>query len=197
VAGIVFSAWAVKMREGSKAETAPCGKQPGSYALALATAGICGVLAPMPNDAFAFGQNIADQAVRQGASHAEVVDAVWPVGLFGGFIPNAAHCFYLLARNVTWKSFSREPGNGVGFGSLMGVLWMGAMAVYGVASVYLGALGTSLGRALFQIFMIITANLSGVLTGEWKDASAGSKRRLGVGLRLLAFATVLVAASNR
>lgn len=196
-AGIVFSAWAGKMREGLKREMAPDGKQSGSYALALASAVICGVLAPMLNYSFAFGQNVADQAVRQGVPHAAAVYAVWPVGLFGGFIPNAAYCLYLLGRNATWKNFRTSPGNGVGFGSLMGILWMGAMAVYGVSSVYLGALGTSVGWALFQIFMIITANLSGVLTGEWKDTSAANKRKLGVGLLLLTFATGLIAASNR
>lgn len=197
VAGIVFSAWAGKMREGSKPETAPNGTQSGSYALALATALICGLLAPMLNYSFAFGQNIADQAVRQGASHAAAVYAVWPVGLFGGLIPNATYCFYLLGHNGTWKRFTRAPGNGVGFGSLMGVLWMGAMAIYGVASVYLGALGTSVGWALFQIFMIMTANLSGVLTGEWKNASAGAKRTLAAGLILLAFATGLIAVGSQ
>ena len=47
----------------------------------------------------------------------------------------------------------------VWFGCLMAVFWMGAVAIYGVASVYLGTLGTSVGWALFQIFMIMTANL--------------------------------------
>jgi L-rhamnose-H+ transport protein len=79
----------------------------------------------------------------------------------------------------------------------MGVLWMGAFAVYGVSSVYLGILGTSVGWALFQIFMIMTANLSGVLTGEWKGAPAAARRGLWAGLALLAAATTMIAAGNR
>ena len=79
----------------------------------------------------------------------------------------------------------------------MGVFWMGAFAVYGVSSVYLGALGTSVGWALFQIFMIITANLSGVMTGEWKSAPQSAKRGLWVGLGLLAAATAVIASGNR
>jgi hypothetical protein len=50
----------------------------------------------------------------------------------------------------------------------MRALWMAAFAIYGVSSVYLGALGTSAGWALRQIFMIMTANCSGLLTAEWK-----------------------------
>jgi hypothetical protein len=73
----------------------------------------------------------------------------------------------------------------------MGVFWMGAFAIYGVSSVYLGALGTSVGWALFQIFM------SGVLTGEWKRAPESAKRRLWTGLGLLAVATAVIAAGNR
>jgi hypothetical protein len=81
--------------------------------------------------------------------------------------------------------------------ALMGVFWMGAMAVYGVASVYLGALGTSVGWGLFQIFMIMTANLGGLLTGEWTTSHTGARRTLYAGLALLTAATVMLAAGNR
>jgi L-rhamnose-H+ transport protein len=75
----------------------------------------------------------------------------------------------------------------------MGALWMGAFAVYGVSSVYLGALGTSAGWALFQIFMIMTANCSGLLTAEWKGAPAAAKWGMAAGLILLSVATALIA----
>ena len=61
---------------------------------------------------------------------------------------------------------------------------------------FLGVLGTSVGWALFQIFMIMTANLSGVLTGEWKGAPKSAVYRLSIGLALLAVATVLMALGN-
>ncbi len=57
----------------------------------------------------------------------------------------------------------------------MAALWMGAVAVYGVASVYLGRLGTSVVWGLFQIFMIITANSGGIATGEWKTAASAAR----------------------
>jgi L-rhamnose-H+ transport protein len=74
---------------------------------------------------------------------------------------------------------------------------MGAIAVYGNSAVFLGALGTSVGWGLFEIFMIITANVSGVITGEWKSASGRARRLLRFGLALLAVATILMALGNR
>jgi L-rhamnose-H+ transport protein len=79
----------------------------------------------------------------------------------------------------------------------MGVLWMGAMSIYGVAAVFLGALGLSVGWGLLQIFNIMGANVSGILTGEWRAAPPGALRTLYTGLALLACATVILAAGNR
>ena len=74
----------------------------------------------------------------------------------------------------------------------------GAFAIYGAQSLCPpGTLGTSVGWALFQIFMIITANLSGVLTGEWRHAHRAARRGLAMGLALLAAATIVIAAGNR
>jgi L-rhamnose-H+ transport protein len=192
VLGIAVSARAGKTREGSIKQSAS-----GSYAGALAIAVLCGLMAPMLNFAFAFGQGIAQEAVRQGASPQAAGYAVWPIALLGGLIPNATYSCWLLSRNRTWLHFRGAWRPDVWFGCLMGVLWMGAFAVYGVSSVHLGVLGTSVGWALFQIFMIMTANLSGVLTGEWKSAPAAAKRGLWAGLALLAVATTMIALGNR
>jgi L-rhamnose-H+ transport protein len=123
--------------------------------------------------------------------------AVWPVGLFGGLLPNLAYTIYLLCRNKTWGAFRGPWARETGLAALMGVFWMGAMSIYGVAAVYLGALGLSVGWGLFQIFNIMSANVSGVLTGEWRAAPASALKTLYSGLALLACATVILAAGNR
>lgn len=192
ILGITVSARAGQAREGAAAAAAGAG----SYAAALALAILCGLMAPMLNYSFAFGQSIAEEAVRQGTSPEAAGYSVWPIGLLGGLVPNAGYSFFLLARKGTWKQLRRGWHPEAWFGTAMAFLWMGAVAIYGVSSVYLGGLGTSVGWALFQIFMIITANLSGVLTGEWKAAPAKAKRALWIGLGLLAAATVLMAAGN-
>jgi L-rhamnose-H+ transport protein len=193
VLGIVVSARAGLQRE--RQDSAVTHKR--GYGFALALAVLCGLMAPMLNYAFAFGQSIAEEAVRQGTSHEAAGYAVWPVALFGGLIPNAAYSVWLLGRNRTWKCFRQPWSPDVWLGCLMGIFWMGAFAMYGVSSVYLGVLGTSVGWALFQIFMIMTANVSGVLTGEWRRAPVAARRGLWTGLALLALATAVIAAGNR
>jgi L-rhamnose-H+ transport protein len=78
----------------------------------------------------------------------------------------------------------------------MGVLWMGAFSLYGMSAVFLGVRGTSIGWGLFQIFMIATATLSGVLTGEWRSASPRAVLFLGMGLATLIIATLFFTWSN-
>jgi L-rhamnose-H+ transport protein len=192
LAGIVVSARAGSQREQGHQREAGSG-----YVVALTLAVLCGLLAPMINYAFAFGQEIAARAIQFGVSPVRAAYAVWPVALAGGLLPNLAYCLYLLFKNRTWSLFRSPFMHDGSLAALMGVFWMGAMAVYGVASVYLGALGTSVGWGLFQIFMIMTANLGGLLTGEWTTSHTGARRTLYAGLALLTAATVMLAAGNR
>jgi hypothetical protein len=88
-------------------------------------------------------------------------------------------------------------GTDVLWPTLMAILWMGAFALYGMSAVYLGALGTSIGWGLFQIFMIMTATLSGLLTAEWRGASRSAMALLGAGMAGLIGATLLLSFRGR
>lgn len=195
VAGVFFTAWGGRIRERGSAVAANAPARQG-YPAAILLALACGIMAPMLNYSFAFGQDIAKEAVRIGVPAVHAGYAVWPIALAGGFIPNIAYCLYLLSKNGTWQSF-RSPGPDFFWSSLMGVLWMGAFALYGMSASYLGAFGTSIGWGLFQIFMIMTATLSGVLTGEWRRAPRWAMTLLGLGLTCLTGATILLALGNR
>jgi L-rhamnose-H+ transport protein len=78
----------------------------------------------------------------------------------------------------------------------MAILWMGTFAIYGMSAAFLGPLGTSVGWGLLQIFMIMTAIVAGVFTGEWRSASRSAKLLLSSGIACLTIATVLLALSN-
>jgi L-rhamnose-H+ transport protein len=197
--GISLSTWGGQIRERelrvrthhAEAHTLPTN----AYFTAILLAILCGVMAPMLNFSFAFGQDIALQAVRLGNSQLHAAYAVWPIGLAGGFIPNIAYSLYLLRKNRSWRLFRQGSSDSL-LAALMGVLWMGAFALYGMSAIYLGSLGTSIGWGLFQIFMIMTATLSGVLTGEWKGAPSKSRLLLVSGFICLAAATALLAMGN-
>jgi L-rhamnose-H+ transport protein len=193
--GIGLSTWGGQIRERHHRPVLQSGLASG-YTAAVLLAILCGVMAPMLNYSFAFGQDIAQQASHVGNTALRSGYAVWPVGLGGGLLPNIAYSLHLLRKNNSWKFF-QVPAPDV-FGSiLMGVLWMGAFALYGMSATYLGSFGTSIGWGLFQIFMIMTATLSGVLMGEWKGAPRSATLRLGLGLGSLTCATALLSMANR
>lgn len=191
--GIVLSAWSGRLREATGSTGLPRGS---GYRMAILLAVLCGLMAPMLNFSFAFGQEIARRSVALGNSPLLAAYAVWPIGLTGGFVPNAAYSFYCLKRNRSWGEFKR-PSPDLYQSSLMAALWMGAFAVYGMSAALLGEWGTSIGWGLFQIFMIMTASLSGLLTGEWRRTSRQSKLLLAASLLFLLIATLLLTAANR
>jgi L-rhamnose-H+ transport protein len=191
--GIFLTAWSGQIKE--RATAIPQSPSHGSYLAAVFLAVLCGLLAPMLNYSFAFGQDIAKTAEVFGNQPVHAAYAVWPIGLAGGLIPNAVYSLWLLGKNGTWALFHSTPPDFLR-SSLMGVLWMGAFALYGMSATYLGALGTSVGWGLLQIFMIMTATIAGVLTGEWKHACRSARLLLGSGIASLTVAIVLLAASS-
>jgi L-rhamnose-H+ transport protein len=166
------------------------------YVTAILLAILCGVMAPMLNFAFAFGQQLAQQAVLAGNSPVRAAYAVWPIALLGGFVPNAAYSVFLLWRGKSWHIFQRDRAEVI-WPSLMAALWMGAFALYGMSAVLLGTLGVSVGWGLFQSFMIITATVSGILTAEWKRAPRSATILLTMGLVCLLLATLLLSMAGR
>lgn len=193
--GVALSAWGGQMREGQASTTASAEPSGGYYAAVL-LAVLCGLLAPMINYSFAFGQDIAHAAVRFGNSEVRSAYAVWPVGLAGGLVPNLGYSIYLLRRNRSGALFQPLAPD-IMWAVLMAVLWMGSMALYGMSASYLGAFGTSVGWGLFQTFMIMTAMISGVLAGEWRGAPRPARLLMAVSLVCLLCATALLAAANR
>ncbi|MGB6692100.1 MAG: L-rhamnose/proton symporter RhaT [Terracidiphilus sp.] len=193
--GIGLSTWGGQIRERNERPVLQSGPVHG-YLAAVLLAILCGVLAPMLNYSFAFGQDIAQQAAHVGNTALRSAYAVWPIGLAGGFLPNIAYSLHLLRKKKSWKSYQAQTPD-IFWSILMGVLWMGAMALYGMSATYLGSLGTSIGWGLFQIFMIMTATLSGVMIGEWKGAPRAARLLLVLGLASLTGATTLLAMGNQ
>jgi L-rhamnose-H+ transport protein len=193
--GIALSAWAGQIREHRK-EAIATSPPSGRYGTAVLVAVLCGILAPMLNYSFAFGQDIAIAAVRLGNPEVRAAYAVWPIGLAGGLLPNLGYSLYLLRRNrsgVLFQSISPDAFWAIS----MAILWMGAFALYGMSATLLGRFGTSIGWGLFQIFMIMTATLSGVFTGEWRFAPRLAQTLLVLSITCLGGATALLAYANR
>lgn len=195
LAGIALSTWGGQIRERN-GRPGNDSRAAGGYAIAVMLAILCGVMAPMLNYSFAFGQDVARHAASQGNTALRSEYAVWPIGLAGGFLPNIAYSAYLLRKKNSWSQFQKWKPD-LSWSVLMGVLWMGSMAVYGISTTFLGSLGTSIGWGLFQIFMIMTATLSGVAMGEWQGAPRTARWMLKLGMASLTGSTALLAMGNR
>ena len=61
---------------------------------------------------------------------------------------------------------------------------------------FLGILGVSIGWALFQTIMILTGNVAGWLTGEWRRMEPRISRANLMGVAVLFLAVILIGAAN-
>jgi L-rhamnose-H+ transport protein len=190
--GLALCGWAGRQREKETGELQSSGS---GYVGILVLAVLSGFMASLLNIALAFGGDIVDKARQAGAAPAWAPFAVWPIALAGGFVTNLAYCLYKLSRNHTWASFGGGPREALN-PILGGVLWMGGIAIYTSGATFLGVLGFSVGWALFQISMILTGNVAGLLTGEWRQVPARISRANLEGVAVLFLALVLIAAAN-
>jgi|YelNatPaOPRAMG01_1025707.scaffolds.fasta_scaffold10221_2 L-rhamnose-H+ transport protein len=154
-----------------------------------------GILSPMLNFGFVYGKPLQDAATALGARSDLASTVIWVPALAGGFLANAGYAVYLLNKNKTWSVYGQAgiPRTYWVLAALMGLMWFGGIAVYGIGAAAMGSpLGAVVGWPAFMSMVIVTANLWGALTGEW--AGAGAKARTmswtGVGILILAIAVI-------
>jgi L-rhamnose-H+ transport protein len=195
IVGVVLCGWAGLRREKAQPKDAATPRTSGAYWLVMMIAIISGLFAALLNISLAFGGEIVELARRQGAPAAWAVFSVWPLALLGGLVINLAYSMFLMTRNHTWGSFADSPSE-VAYPVLGGSTWMIAIAIYSSATVFLGILGVSIGWALFQITLILSGNLAGILTGEWRTTSKSIFKANLAGVAVLFIATAIMAAAN-
>jgi L-rhamnose-H+ transport protein len=148
-----------------------------------------GVLSAVLNIGFSLAQPVIRTAVQRGDSAFAGSCIVWMLALGAGSIPNLVFCFYLMARNASWRNFAApRPLPLYSASMLMGLLWGGDILVYGTASPMLGKLGPAIGWPIKLIGGMVAANVAGMLIGEWNATQKPEMRWLAAG-----FVTVLIA----
>ncbi len=166
--GILISGYAGALREKRQKE----GKTSYSktYRVGLVIAIVSGIMSPMLNVGFASGKLISKMALKFGASASNATLPIWVVVLFGGFLINIGYALYLLFMNKSFRFFLHPGIRPIVSAMLSGLFWFGGFGLFGIATVALGSLGTSIGWTILMGSMIIVSSFWGVVTGEWKGA---------------------------
>jgi L-rhamnose-H+ transport protein len=152
-----------------------------------------GIFSSMLNLALAFGAPVAEAAVEAGATPSAAQNAIWALAVGGGSIANIGYTLYLLGRNKTWGGFSAAgSARNLVLAAVMGILWMAGVSVYGAGAAAMGDLGAVMGWPLFMSMVIITGNVWGFATGEWKGAPAAAMRLNLAGVAVLIVAIVVI-----
>jgi len=196
--GVALLGVAGRRREKAEAPKNLEIKQSSAMAEGLLLCVIAGTLAPMLNFSFAFGSDIVTSAIEHGTHPAVATNAVWALALIGGFISNAGYCIVKLTRGKTWGGFGRKDALNHWFlASVMGVLWIGGVLLYGWGATALGSLGAVIGWPVFQATMIVSSSLWGLLRGEWRNSDSLTLRLNFAALGLLVVAVCVLSMGNQ
>jgi len=193
--GIILCSWAGNLRDsGRNAERAA---RSGSYALGLLVCIASGILSSCANLSFAFGGEVVQHAIAQGAPESMAGNSLLALITVPLFLCNASYCVRLLRKRGTARLFLRSNTRHYWLLSgLMGALWIAGFVCYTPGIRRLGSLGTSVGWSVMMTTMVLTANVWGLLTGEWKGTSPRSLQYLITGVVVLLLAICLVGYAN-
>jgi L-rhamnose-H+ transport protein len=199
LAGIAVCAVAGKAKEAAMSAGASAGDAPSKPILAgLMLSVMAGILSPTTNFAIAFGGPLLKQAADHGTSEAFQANVLWPPFLTATLIPYMIYCALLWKKNSSFRYFS-EPGTGhyYGLGAVMGLLWTSSLVMFGAVTTYMGTLGPVLGWPLFMSVIIITSNVWGFATGEWRQAGGKPVKIMlaGIGCLIVGFCTLAYASA--
>jgi L-rhamnose-H+ transport protein len=194
--GVALCSWAGKLRACLPASGEE--KRRSSYAVGLAICIASGLLSSCGNLGFAFGNEVVQKAIEQGAAESMAANSLWALITVPLFVCNASYSLWLLRRCGSAKLFFLAGTRHYWvLAILMGLLWIAGFVSYAPGARRLGLLGPSVGWPIMMSTMVVTANLWGLLIGEWKDAGPKALQVLVIGVALLIIAICLLGYANQ
>ena len=152
-----------------------------------------GLLSALVNFALIYGAPIARASQARGLPASSANNAVWAIVFAVNYFLNVAYCFYLAQKRGTMAKFS-VPSTGYYWllAVVMGLLWAGGIVVYGIGASMGGPYGPVFAFPVMLIVSILTANLMGVLVGEWRGAPSAAKYTMETGVAIMIAATAIL-----
>jgi L-rhamnose-H+ transport protein len=190
--GVVVCSFAGRERE-RKAELLRRHVKTHRFAAGLVICVASGVLSCFMNLGFAYGADVTRRAEALGSNAAIAPNVLWLIIMSAGFVANAIYCGYLLTTKGTWRNYViRQSGSHWGHSFGMGTLWVGSLVAYGIGANKLGSRGPSIGWPILMSLCIVTSNLWGVVTGEWRQVGRKGFTVVAGGLGALLLAVVIL-----
>src|SRR5262249_1009488 len=124
------------------------------------------------------------------------LNAVWPVLLAGGFAVNAGYCALLLHRRSNAARFRHAAAANMALVLAMAGLWSGSNFVYSTGARGMGQFGLVFGWPIFIAAFVLTGNIWGWLSGEWRGAGRKAVAWAAVGTLLLIVGISMIASAG-
>ena len=199
IVGLIISAWAGILKEKGQQGV---GKENGqgiqkpSFIKGLIFCVLAGLLSSLVNFGFIYGSPLSEASINAGANPMNSQNAILALVFTSNFIVNMGYCIYLLVKNKTFNLFIQKGTSKYwAMAMFMGLFWTGGIVIYGMGTTMIGERGAYLGFPVLMVVSIITGNVFGVLTGEWKGVSVKPKRKMGLGIVVLVIAIVILGLS--
>lgn len=193
LAGVAACARAGVLREGATSMN----RSEGSFRVGLLMCVLSGLGSTFMSLALNEAAPIYVAAESFGAAPSRSLNAVWCVLLGGGFIVNAAYCGFRLIRRNSMERFRSSAITNFGLVLMMAVLWSGSNFAYGAGARNMGPLGLVLGWPVFMAAIVLTANVWGFMTGEWRGAGRRAAAWAAAGNLILVAGIWVIASAGR
>jgi len=170
----------------------------GSMTKGIAIAVVGGLLATGFSLANAVGRPpLHEASMAQGNPEWVTALAVmFPIFLSGGIIM-AGYFAWQLTSKKSWSSFKTPHfTKNAGLILIMAFFHYAASAVFAYAAFKLGASGNTVGYAIFNTACVVTAILSGIISGEWRAAPAKARNTMYLGLGSMVVGILIISVGN-
>jgi L-rhamnose-H+ transport protein len=156
-----------------------------------------GIMSACFNFGIEAGKPMAEEAVKQGFNPLFQNNVTYVVLLWGGFLTNFIWCMYLNARNRSFKDYTNKLtplGKNYMFSAMAGTTWFLQFFFYGMGESKLGNGASS--WILHMAFIILVANMWGVVLKEWSGVSRKTKTTITIGITMIILSVIVVGYGN-
>lgn len=156
-----------------------------------------GIMSACFNFGIEAGKPMAEAAVAAGMNPLYQNNVTYVVLLWGGLATNFIWCMILNAKNHSFKNYTDSNTPLVRnylFAALAGTTWFLQFFFYGMGESKLGNGASS--WILHMAFIILVANMWGIVLKEWKGVSSKTKTTITIGIITIILSVMVVGYGN-